>query len=76
MFAVAWEVDFFKVNDTFFETLNYSDAKTIKKLKRLLTRELPASKLTTALKILKGIDPTATPAEERDSDVCFAINIF
>lgn len=63
-----------KVNDTFFETLDYSDARTLKKLKRLLYREVPASQLTSALKILKGIDPSSTPAEDRASDVCFTMN--
>lgn len=74
LLATAWDVDFWKVNDTFFETMhNYTDAMTIRKFRRLLTRELPASQLTTALKILKGIDPTSTPAENRDADVCFSI---
>lgn len=48
-------------------------AKTLQKLKHLITTELDTSKHKSALRILKGLDPDATPEEDRASDVSFEI---
>lgn len=79
MFSIAWDIDFPKVNETFFQTAQeHNDAVTIKKLRKLVTNELVPQKLDSALRILNGLDPEATPAEGRASDVSCDIssNVF
>lgn len=71
LFSVAWDIPFWKVNRTFFHTAQDDSAKTVRKIKRLLTMELKPPKLEPALRILKGFDPNATKAEYKTSDVKF-----